>query len=120
MSRPWWIEVALTLEFDLFPTMMDLLQFDDDIILIGAAKVENAWTIRRILINMDLLSGLTVNFDKCCLCGVNANDGFLRNLTDILGCRVGSIPFSYLGIKVGMNHRNTAEWSGIVQKSKTV
>ncbi|KAL8556266.1 hypothetical protein ACS0TY_003903 [Phlomoides rotata] len=35
---------------------------------------------------------------------------------EILGCKVGSMPSSYLGIKVGMNHHNTAEWREIVQK----
>ncbi|KAL8528909.1 hypothetical protein ACS0TY_006398 [Phlomoides rotata] len=47
------------------------LQFVDDTFLMGAAKVENAWTIKHILRNMELLSGLKVNFEKCSLFGVN-------------------------------------------------
>ncbi|KAL8548230.1 hypothetical protein ACS0TY_007524 [Phlomoides rotata] len=41
------------------------LQFADNTLLMGAARVEIAWTIKRILRNLELLSGLKVNFEKC-------------------------------------------------------
>ncbi|KAL8527230.1 hypothetical protein ACS0TY_005201 [Phlomoides rotata] len=72
----------------------------------------NAWTMKRILRNLELLSGLKVNFDKCSLFGVNVDDSRLWEMADILGCGVGSLPFSYLG----MNHHKVSEWKGIVQK----
>ncbi|KAL8515243.1 hypothetical protein ACS0TY_014091 [Phlomoides rotata] len=82
----------------------------------GAAKVENAWTIRRVLRNMVMALGLKMNFEKCCLFGVNVGENMLRAMAEILGCGVDTLPFSYLGIKVGVNHRSAAEWSGVVQK----
>ncbi|KAL8529991.1 hypothetical protein ACS0TY_007170 [Phlomoides rotata] len=94
------------------------LQFADDTIIMGAAHMENAWTIKRIIRNMEMTSGLKVNFEKCCLYGVNIGDSRLREMTEILGCRVGTLPFSYLGIKVGMDRRNTAEWSSVIQKNQ--
>ncbi|KAL8475722.1 hypothetical protein ACS0TY_028397 [Phlomoides rotata] len=39
-------------------------------------------------------------------------------MAEILGCRVGSLSFSYLGIRVGSNHRRLSEWSFIIQKVK--
>lgn len=82
----------------------------------GSASVENATTIRRILRNMELLSGLKVNYKKCSLCGVNVEESRLREMTEILDCRVEEIPFVYLGIKVGINHRKVSEWKEVVNK----
>lgn len=49
------------------------LQFADDTIFVGEATRENAWTIKMILRNMELVSGLKVNFEKCCTYGVNVS-----------------------------------------------
>ncbi|KAL8531621.1 hypothetical protein ACS0TY_008279 [Phlomoides rotata] len=63
-----------------------------------------------------MASGLKVNFEKCCLLGVNIRESKLRDMAEVLECGVGTFPFSYLDIKVGMNHRHTTEWSGEIQK----
>ncbi|KAL8516818.1 hypothetical protein ACS0TY_015176 [Phlomoides rotata] len=75
------------------------LQFVDDTIFIGDASTENAWTMKRILQNLEILSGLRVNFEKCSLSGANVEADRLATLAGILGYNTGSIPFSYLGIK---------------------
>lgn len=82
------------------------LQFADDTLLMGEESVENARTMKRILRNMELISGLKVNFEKCCVYGVNVPLDRLENMANILGCNMGALPFSYLGIKVGGNHRS--------------
>ncbi|KAL8521044.1 hypothetical protein ACS0TY_011549 [Phlomoides rotata] len=74
------------------------LQFADDTIFLGDATIENARTIKRILRNLELLSGLKVNFDKCSVSGINVEGDRLAEISGILGCNVASIPFSYLGI----------------------
>lgn len=84
--------------------------------MLGDENEENAWTIQRLLRNMEILSGLKVKFEKCSLSGVNVEVDRLCSLAEIQGCRVGSIPFSYLGITVGDSHRKTSFWSGIIQK----
>ncbi|KAL8532126.1 hypothetical protein ACS0TY_008661 [Phlomoides rotata] len=84
----------------------------------GDATIENARTIKRIIRNLELLSGLKVNFVKCSVSGINVEGDRLAEISGILGCNVASIPFSYLGIKVGINHRCIAEWDVIVQKIK--
>lgn len=94
------------------------LQYADDTILMGAATQENAVVIRRILSNMELLSGLRINFEKCSLTGVNVTDNKLLEMAGIIGCKLGTIPFYYLGIQVGCNHRKVAEWSHIVLRIK--
>lgn len=89
------------------------LQFADDTIFMGEATRENAWTIKMILRNMELVSGLKINFEKCCTYGVNVSFDRLGKMAEILGCSTRMILFSYLRIKVGVNHRevrNGREW----------
>ncbi|KAL8501989.1 hypothetical protein ACS0TY_021211 [Phlomoides rotata] len=94
------------------------LQYADNTILMGAASEENAWVMRRTLRIMKLLSGLKINLDKCSVMGINIDEGRIQAIAEILGCRVGSLPFSYLGIRVSSNHRRLSEWSFIIQKVK--
>lgn len=79
------------------------LQFTDDKIFIGDASISNAWTMKRLLKNMELVSGLRVKFDKCGLCGVNVGEARLNEMVVIVEYEVGKLPIPYLGIKIGMD-----------------
>ena len=37
-------------------------------------------------------------------------------LTEILGCRVGTLPMSYLGMPLGASHKSLSIWSPILEK----
>lgn len=39
-------------------------------------------------------------------------------MAGILGCNIDSLPFTYLGSKVGMNHKRSSEWEVVVNKIK--
>ena len=40
----------------------------------------------------------------------------LRVLADIMGCRIGSLPMSYLGMPLGANFKSKAIWNSILEK----
>jgi hypothetical protein len=89
---------------------VSLLQYADDTLCIGEASVENLWTIKAILRGFEMASGLRVNFFKSCLMGVNVSSDFLGMASDFLNCRIGQVPFNYLGLPVGANPRSYATW----------
>ncbi|KAL8483512.1 hypothetical protein ACS0TY_026269 [Phlomoides rotata] len=60
--------------------------------------------------------GLNVNFNKSSLMGLNMDSANLQYMADILSCEVGLIPFSYLGLNVGINHKRAASWEKLVEK----
>lgn len=95
------------------------LQFADDTTFMGGASVENTWAIRRILRLLEIISSLKVNFDKCCLYGKNVEERRIQDFANILECKIGRVPFTYLGIKVGINHRKGAEWKEVIKKVRT-
>ncbi|KAL6557468.1 hypothetical protein OROMI_017818 [Orobanche minor] len=95
------------------------LQYADDTIFMVSDNPGNAWAIKCLLKNFELASGLRVNFDKCSLMGVNVDVNMMREMAETLQCELGCIPFSYLGVRVGINHKRIAEWDHLVHKMKT-
>ncbi|KAK2397838.1 hypothetical protein QL285_059374 [Trifolium repens] len=93
---------------------VSILQYADDTLLIGEPSVENLWAIKAILRGFEMASGLKVNFWKSCLFGVNVSNDFLDMASDFLNCRVGLLPFKYLGLPVGANPRLSSTWAPLV------
>ncbi|GAU26540.1 hypothetical protein TSUD_361730 [Trifolium subterraneum] len=60
-------------------------------------------------------SGLKVNIWKSGLCGVNASPTFLEMACTFLICRIGSIPFKYLGLPIGANPKRLATWEPLLE-----
>lgn len=74
--------------------------------------------MKSILRGFESVSGLNVNLFKSCLYAVNVDEDFLSVASAFLCCKAGSLPFSFLGIPVGCNHRTQSPWKSLVQKLK--
>jgi hypothetical protein len=61
-----------------------------------------------------MVSGLKVNFWKSNILGVNVSQQFMRVASAFLNCRIGSVPFKYLGLPVGANIRREATWEPLL------
>ena len=71
-----------------------------------------------ILLLFEALSGLKVNVSKSLLVGVNVASNWLSEAALVLNCRVGSIPFVYLGLPIGGNARRLSFWEPIINQKK--
>jgi hypothetical protein len=89
-------------------------QYADDTVFIGEASMENLWSLKAILRSFELASGLKVNFYNSSIMGVNMSSEFLGVTERFLHCRIGSIPFIYLGLHVGANHRKEITWQPLL------
>jgi hypothetical protein len=38
------------------------------------------------------------------------------NLAHIVGCRVESLPMTYLGLPLGVSYKATCIWNGVIEK----
>ncbi|XP_057808482.1 uncharacterized protein LOC131022959 [Salvia miltiorrhiza] len=94
------------------------LQYADDTMFVVTEKRDNAWAIKCILKLFELLSGLSVNFDKSCIVGVGTSESVCRDLANTLKCQVGEMPINYLGIKIGKSLSRAVEWKYLVDKVK--
>jgi hypothetical protein len=72
--------------------------------------VDNLWALKAVLRGFEMVSGLKVNFWKSCVMGINVEDEFLAMASEFLNCRIGGIPFKYLGLPVGANPRKMSTW----------
>jgi hypothetical protein len=94
---------------------VSLLQYADDTLFIGEARVENLWAMKAILRWFELVSGLKVNFSKSRLIGVNVASSFMEGAANFLNCTIGTIPFVYLGLPIGANPRLSSTWDPVVK-----
>jgi len=71
-------------------------------------------SIRAVLLILEQLSGLKVNFHKSMFTGVNVSDSWLSEAARVLNCRVGTFPFVYLGLPIGGDLRKLDCWRPIL------
>ena len=94
------------------------LQFADDTILFSSPDACSILNIKKILILFQLTSGLQINFHKSELLGVNVSEGKLKQLAQILCCRTGQLPLSYLGLPIGGNISRISLWAPLIEKMR--
>jgi len=75
--------------------------------------------MRATLIIFEAMSGLKVNFHKSLLVGVNIIPSWLSEVASVLNCKVGQVPFLYLGMPIGGNPRRLSFWDPVVNRIKT-
>ncbi|WJX46909.1 hypothetical protein P8452_33654 [Trifolium repens] len=96
------------------PIVISHLQYADDTLCIGEAMVDNLWTLKAILRGFEMASGLKVNFWKSGLIGLNVSATFMEMACSFLNCRLGTLPFKYLGLPIGANPNSEATWDSLV------
>ncbi|XP_023738516.1 uncharacterized mitochondrial protein AtMg01250-like [Lactuca sativa] len=77
------------------------LFYADDVICAGEWDRASIKNLSVILKCFHISSGLKVNFLKSRLFGMGSSTIELQGMARVLGCLIGSFPFTYLGIHVG-------------------
>ncbi|KAA3481564.1 putative Transposon TX1 [Gossypium australe] len=83
------------------------LQFADDIILFLKAEVKRVF---------EIFSGRNINFNKSCLVGFEVEEELLYTMATICKCKIGALPFNYLGIPLGANPKRLSTWEPIIDR----
>ena len=78
-----------------------IIQYADDTILFLAAKDEELVALKNMLLTFQQSTGLKVNFAKSSMIPLNMPDEEADRLAAILGCKIGQLPFTYLGLPLG-------------------
>ncbi|XP_071740487.1 uncharacterized protein [Rutidosis leptorrhynchoides] len=95
------------------------LQYADDTIFFGEWSKKNAGSPFKLLKCFEIFSGLKVNFSKSCLYGMGVQTEAINNMTTYIGCQVGSLPFTYLGLPIGQKMKNIKDWEKVIEKFHT-
>jgi hypothetical protein len=89
--------------------------FADDTLIFCGADSEQAWYLRGVFIWFQAISGLKINLSKSELVPVGQVTN-VPELAGILGCRVASLPLTYLGLPLGASFKSKDIWVGVVEK----
>ena len=90
------------------------LLFANDSILFYDADVKQILHVRLLLLCFQAVTSLKVNVQKSEMVPIGkVND--VHALAEILGCRVGTLPMSYLGMPLGTSHKSPSIWNPILE-----
>lgn len=75
-----------------------IVQYADDTLIIMPADEQQLLSLKSILDTYAVSTGLRVNFMKSSLVPINVEPHKASSLAAAIGCQVGSMPFTYLGL----------------------
>ena len=81
------------------------LLFADDTILFWDAEVEQILHVRLLLLCFQAVTGLKFNLAKSEMVPIGEVNN-VHVLAKILGCRVGALPMTYLGMPLGASYKS--------------
>ncbi|XP_015939159.1 uncharacterized protein LOC107464715 [Arachis duranensis] len=88
----------------------------DDTILFCPPVTDTIVNYRRLLRCFELMSGMSINFEKSSLISVNCEQDWEDNACSLLGCKQAVLPVRYLGISLGANPRMVKTWKLTIDK----
>jgi hypothetical protein len=101
-------------ELDQYP----IIQYADDTILIMKASQRELFTLKGLLESFSQSTGLRVNYKKSCLVPLNLSDEKAQQLAGVFGCKLESLPFTYLGLPLGTTKPRVEHFGFIMSKTE--
>ena len=96
---------------------MSHLLFADDTLVFCEDSQEQMTFLSWLLMWFEVISGLSINLNKSELLPVGRVEN-VEVLASELGCKVGSLPSTYLGLLLGAPHKSVAVWDGVEERMR--
>lgn len=96
-----------------------LIQFADDTIFFYEPRKYIMQNLQFIWKIFEWACGLRINKDKSELYYLGTNPRKGDRLANIIGCRVGNLPFRYLGLPLYNKHLRKEDWAIIINRIET-
>jgi hypothetical protein len=93
-----------------------VIQYADDTIVVLPADPSQLLYLKHILDAYAQATGLKINYHKSQLMPINIDMENAQALAQILGCQVGTMPFTYLGLPLGTTRPTVAELMPLVDR----
>ena len=93
-----------------------ILRYADDTLLILPGDARTLFNPKGLLRSFSDSTGLHVNLSKSFLVPINTTEPRALHLANTFGCKVGSMPFTYLGLPLGTTKPTLQEFSPLLSK----
>ena len=93
------------------------LPFADDTLVFCEDSREQMAFLSWLLMWFEAIFGLSINLNKSEILPVGRVEK-VEVLTSELGCKVGSLPSTYLGLPLGAPHKSVAVWDGVEERMR--
>ncbi|XP_059068591.1 uncharacterized protein LOC131859080 [Cryptomeria japonica] len=90
-------------------------QFVDDSIIMGKASVQDSGSLNKALDSYGIAIGQLINWSKSFVYFINTLERRQIKISKILGCQLGNLPASYLGLPLCQDPPDTF-WGALVDK----
>lgn len=80
------------------------------------APATQLFALKGILQVFGTSTGLKVNYNKSMMVPINISDEKLLHLARTFNCQTGSLPFTYLGLPLGLQKPKVVDFSPLVSK----
>jgi hypothetical protein len=107
--------ISLPLE-ESFGQKYPILQYVDDTLLIMPADAAQLNSLKIILTLFSTSTGLQVNYHKTTLVPINIDTEHAQTLAQSFGCKVASLPLTYLGLPLGTTRPTVNDMIPLVAK----
>jgi hypothetical protein len=74
------------------------------------------FTLKGLLESFSTSTGLRVNYKKSCLVPLNMCDGKAQQLAGVFGCKLETLPFTYLGLPLGTTKPRVEHYGFMMSK----
>jgi hypothetical protein len=79
-----------------------IIQYVDDTLVILPACPVHLNVLKNILDTYAASTGLHINYHKSSIALINMSSDMTSQLADLMGCTVVAMPFTYLGLPLGI------------------
>jgi hypothetical protein len=80
------------------------------------ASQRELFCLKALLESYALSTGLRINYTKSCLVPINTDSKKIELLTGLFGCKIESLPFTYLGLPMGTTKPRVEHYGPIMSK----
>jgi hypothetical protein len=93
-----------------------IVQYADDTLIIMEGDPRQLFFLKTLLYNFFESTGLKVNYNKSMIVPINISEDRLDLLARTFGCSKGSLPFTYLGLPLGVTKPKVIDFLPLVNK----
>ena len=96
--------------------VLEISLYADDVVLFCHPSRSDIAAIKAILELFGRASGLRVNYNKSSATMLNCDPGDTDLTTELLGCKIATLPLTYLGIPLTIRRPSSAQLQPLVDK----